>query len=291
MTDDDTGTNELPDLPDLSETDEAYVRDLLAALPPVPVPADLQARLDAALRAEAAAGPGPAEAAGPTDAQQPAAAGNVLALDGARRSRPARSTRILQVAAAGVLVVAGGLAVARYATSSPGTSGSASSAGGSAALAKADVVTHSGHVYGDETLVADVRSLATSRTPAPAERTNSYGVDGSTTSQPSPSGSPPTTAHGRSGGTPAAEPSVSASPLFTSDATLVPCLAALEDGMTQPETPLAMDQGTYHGEIALVVVLRGSVDPTHTYDVFVVGAQCGQDADAHLLKYQLVQVR
>ncbi len=46
--DDELGT----ELPPLSDADEAYVRDLLAALPPVPVPADLAARLDAALRAD-----------------------------------------------------------------------------------------------------------------------------------------------------------------------------------------------------------------------------------------------
>ena len=40
------------DLPELSAADEAFVRDLLATLPPVPVPDDLAARLDAALRDE-----------------------------------------------------------------------------------------------------------------------------------------------------------------------------------------------------------------------------------------------
>lgn len=279
MTEDETGTADLPDLPDLSEADEAYVRDLLAGLPPVPVPADLAGRLDAALRAEATAQAGPPQA------------GDVLALDRARRTGPPRSTRVLQIAAAGLVLVAGSLVVARYATSSSRTADSASGSGGSAALAEADVVTHSGHVYGDETLVADVRSLADHREPAPEQGKNGFDAE-SGTPQPSTGPGSPTRSEASPAATPAAQtPAVTAGPLFTSDATLVPCLAALEDGMPQPETPLAMDQGTYHGEVALVVVLRGSVDPGHTYDVFVVGAECGQDADAHLLKYQLVQVR
>ena len=44
-------------------------------------------------------------------------------------------------------------------------------------------------------------------------------------------------------------------------------------------------------EVRLVVVLPGSQDPTASYDVFVVGIACGQNADAHLLLYQLVEAR
>jgi hypothetical protein len=50
-----------------------------------------------------------------------------------------------------------------------------------------------------------------------------------------------------------------------------------------------MDQGTYRGQAALVVVLPGSQNPQTSYDVFVVGIACGQNADAHLLLYQLVE--
>ena len=70
---------------------------------------------------------------------------------------------------------------------------------------------------------------------------------------------------------------------------LVACLAAVEEGLPEPVTPLALDQGSFRGQAALVVVLPGSQDPKATYDVFVVGVGCGVDANAHLLTYQLVE--
>ena len=67
------------------------------------------------------------------------------------------------------------------------------------------------------------------------------------------------------------------------------CLAAVEEGLPDPVTPVAVDQGTYRDQAALVVVLPGSTNPSTSYDVFVVGISCGQNADAHLLLYQLVE--
>ena len=91
----------LPELPELSEADEAYVRDLLASLPPVPVPDDLAARLEAALRAEADQGGTP-----PSGASSATATVVPAGQPSRRAGQPQHP--VLQVAAAGLIVVAGG---------------------------------------------------------------------------------------------------------------------------------------------------------------------------------------
>ncbi len=275
------------ELPPLSDSDESYVRGLLASLPPVPVPADLAARLDAALLAEAAA-----------DAQAgtgPAAAATVVPLDARRAARGARSTRVLQVAAAGIVLVAGGFAVVKLTDNGSGQSTSAGVAAPAASAVEQAVVTHSGHEYSDETLVADVRSLATAH--APAERTATSGGSvsvGSPTATPSAtSQAEQPTATSDTGGPGSAKASPVRTFLFglasRPNSAVVACLAAVEEGLDQPVTPLAMDQGSYRGQAVLVVVLPGSQNPKTSYDVFVVGVGCGENADAHLLKYQLVE--
>ena len=112
------------DQPELSAADETFVRDLLATLPPVPVPDDLASRLDAALRTAADV------RAVPTGA---AAGATIVALDDARVRSHSRRARVLQVAAVSVLVVAGVLGVVKVAGSgsvaqtSTGTAGAAAS--------------------------------------------------------------------------------------------------------------------------------------------------------------------
>ena len=76
--------------------------------------------------------------------------------------------------------------------------------------------------------------------------------------------------------------------LFGTSSSLVPCLAAVEEGLPAAVQPVALDEGSYQGQPVLVVVLPGYADPKTTYDVFVVGAGCGQASDAHLVFYRLV---
>jgi hypothetical protein len=265
------------ELPALSAADEAYVRDLLASLPPVPVPDDLADRLDAALREEADRG-------GPAGQVLPAAA-TVVPLDSRRAARAARSTRILQVAAAGLIVVAGALGVAKLATHGNGTQATAGApAGGSVDEA---VVTHSGHTYTDATLVADVRSLATRH--EPADMAAGGGVDASPTGSPSTVSPRAATSPESSGAASAPKSMLVFGTATRAGPALVACLAAVEVGLDQPVTPLAMDQGSYRGQAALIVVLPGFKDPQNTYDVYVVGVGCGVNANAHMLTYQLVE--
>jgi hypothetical protein len=271
MTTHDPGT---PEPLDLSAPDEEFVRGLLAGLPAVAVPPDLSERLDAALR----------EAA-----RLPAAAPTVVPLAG--RARRAASTRLLEIAAA-VLVLAVGTVAGVKALSGSGDHRAVSTAAAAAAATTQSALTHSGHVYTDATLVTDVRALAAGRplTAGPPLSTDTGGVAArGSTGTPYSAASPTARSPEATGPGSAPSPQTrSPGPLFTSAAALVPCLAAVEDGLPAAVQPVALDQGSYQGLPVLVVVLPGSVDPQTTYDVFVVGAGCGQANDAHLVFYRSV---
>jgi hypothetical protein len=291
------------DLPELSDADETFVRDLLATLPPVPVPDELATRIDAALRSaadeRAAAGDAEPSDRSPGEAEQPAAAvgATVVALDDARVRRHSRRTRVLQVAAVSLLVVAGVLGVVKVAGSgsvaqtSTGAAGNAPSPDLSGSL-----LTHSGHAYSDATLVNDVRLLAAHESlPPTAPGTGQVGGSPRSpeaTGSSGPLASLPSTAGSGGFGSSVSQtptPALTGDTALSSRSGLVACLAAVEEGLPDPVTPLAVDQGTYREQAALVVVLPGSQNPKTSYDVFVVGILCGQNADAHLLTYQLVE--
>jgi hypothetical protein len=310
------------DLPELSAADETFVRDLLAGLPPVPVPDELATRIDAALRSAAderaaaadglggvaAAQDGGTDDGADADQQMPAAAAagaTVVALDDARVRRHSRRTRVLQVAAVSLLAAAGVLGVVKVAGSGSDaqTSTGAAGAGAPSPNLSGSLLTRSGHAYSDATLVDDVRLLAAHETlPAAAPYTGDIASRSAQGTGPTPgpqaTGSPSATAtpspkasttFGSSGEGLLPSPTPTGDTAVTSHAGLVACLAAVEEGLPDPVTPLAMDQGTYRGQAALVVVLPGSQNPQTSYDVFVVGIACGQNADAHLLLYQLVE--
>jgi hypothetical protein len=286
MTADDGAT----DLPAISAADDAFVRELLATLPPIPIPDDLAERLDSALRSaaqEADPAAGPASAS----ADSSGAGTTVVALDDARARSQSRRTRVLQVAAAGVLVCAGVIGVVKIAGSNSVPSASTGAGGAVAAgpSVPTTLLTHSGHAYTDATLVSDVRSLVDHKSLPAGYGVNSGGTSGSPSSPgsevPTPTGevrSPtPSSSQLTDGGSTGGDTAVS------SQAGLVACLAAVEVGAPSPVTQLAVDQGQYRGKAALVVVLPGSQHPATSYDVFVVGIACGQNDDAHLLTYQL----
>ncbi len=306
MTSHDDRVDEVDDVPELSAADEAFVRSLLAELPAVTVPADLADRLDAALLAARDEPAEPAEDTEGTrfveaddqaedDRSEGEAAGaatvgtTVVALDEARVRRSSRRTRVLQVAAVSVLAVAGVAGIAKIAGSGRVAETSTAAGGGASAVPSLEqsLLTHSGHAYTDATLVADVRTLAAHETPPAGGGT--YAVSTPTSSTGSLSASPqkePTPSQTADSG----QPSVSTDKgALISRSGLVACLASVEEGLPEPVTPVAVDQGSYRGQVALVVVLPGAIDPSTSYDVFVVGIACGQNADAHLLTYQLVE--
>lgn len=287
MTDDTDHTDDFDDTDDfaeLSPEDQAYVSGLLAALPTVTMPADVAARIDAAL-AELPAFPDLPELPESPDVPAPAAVATVVPLDEHRAARALRRTRVLQVAAGVVLLAAGAVGVAKLAG---GTSGGSVATTAGDAKAEVAQMTRSGHEYTDATLVSDVHALVDHRSLGAAAPN---AVEATT-----PPATPSTGSPGVSAGSASASATASASrgptfQLFSSAAVLRPCLATVQEGLADPVQPVALDQGVYRGQLVLVVVLPGSADPATTWDVFVVGADCGQGGDAHLLVYRLVPKR
>ena len=156
------------DLPELSAADETFVRDLLATLPPVPVPDDLASP----------AGRRPARST-PTQAERTADAAAVPTGAGRRRHGrrtgrrqgalalapgpgPRRSPRSACWSVAGVLGVVKVAGSGSVAQTSTGTAGAAASP-----QVDSSLMTRSGHAYSDATLVNDVRLLA-AHEPLPA---------------------------------------------------------------------------------------------------------------------------
>jgi hypothetical protein len=261
--------------------DEELVRTLLADLPALTMPADVSARLHAALAAEAATRPVAAAAADEDAQAAPDTDAPVATSDGAvavtatvvpiqAGRRPPRRTRVLQVAAVAVLVVAGGaLAVRTLGSGSTGQSTTASAANPERAL------THSGHVYTEASLMTDAGLLAThGRLP-----TQGTGNDSQKVSSPPPGTQP---ASGETGQPSPVTTGTSTAQLFAVQSELVSCLVTLED-TAKISLPLAMDTGYYRGQPAMVVVFPSSVDPATKLDVFVVGASCGLDGNEALL--------
>lgn len=247
----------------LSGEDDAYVTALLAGLPAVAMPADVAARLDAAL-AEAALAP--------------VAAATVVPIASARTARW-RDPRILKAAAAVVLVLGGGGLAVKMITSG-GNEGSTTAAAGGAPRAER-LSANSAHAYTADSLAADVRALVAGTLPK-ASTTGQDSAAGGTL-QPHPTGS---------GAVSIPNPGYTANldkplqELTSTVDTLAPCIAALEEGITAV-TPYAIDAGTYDGRPALIVVLPNKED-AKSYDVFVVGARCGQGNDADFITYKRV---
>jgi hypothetical protein len=272
----DDGDDAREPVPTLTTDDEAFLAGLLGSLPPVTMPPDVAAGLDAALARESAE----RAATGTTEAAEPApGSATVVPLDVARR-RGQRRTRILQAAAAVVLVVAGGaIAVNVVRGGSSSTGGGNTSAGGTPQLSLP--VADTGHTYTAQTLDADVQALAagTLATTSPHLPT---GMSGGETTTPSPQAS-------ESASTPSTATPVPAPSRTTWSVTaLVACLAAVEGDSAHGVVPVAMDQGVYAGQAVLVIVLPGIIDPAKTYSVFIVGPTCGQNADADMLRYESV---
>jgi hypothetical protein len=263
---------------ELSAADQSFVAGLLADLPAATMPADVAARIDAAL----AELPPLAEPAGP------GAAATVVPFAAPSRPVPRwRSPRVLQVAAALVVVVGAGVVGVKAVTAHT-SSPAASAASGAASAQVGTATTQSNGAYTAAALVPEVHSLLSGA--AREAATPSAAAGGAVAAVPSPD----TAAGGSTAPTADSPAPVSVGPLdpalrrlMSSTAALAPCIAAIENGLTAYVAPLAIDAGTYEGRPALIVVLPGADDPT-SYDVWIVGPTCGASQDAALIRYQSV---
>lgn len=249
---------------------ELAVSAQLAALDLPPLPTDLAARLDAALRDQAV----------------PAVEGaSVTTLPVAREGRSAASTRWLAAAAASVLLLGGiGFGITQLSGSDAGSNTSANGGAADSTLAVPGlnlVRNDTGNEYGDRAaLTAAVPGLiagtAASQRAAGAAA-NSMGAPPAADSMAAPA--PKSAASGE----PKTESfQMAADPLarLREDAGLANCLLALLPPDDASVQPLALDYGTYKGAPAMVVVLPGAV--SGKLDVFIVGPACSQANDSTL---------
>lgn len=240
---------------------DARVVDTLHRLPVPAVPADLAARLHAALRAE--------EPLAPTRA----ASVTALPADGGRRSGRghSRGRSWLPAAAAAVLAVSGlGLGVAALSGGSGGSDESAAtaldSAGGAAGLDL--LTTSSGTDWSDPAAVSralpgvlDGQDEVALTAPQPVAESAEDDAD---TAAP--------------GGVSAL--AVDGLERLRTPEGLASCLSAVLPPDEPDLVPLAVDYATYAGEPALAVVLPDP-DPAQV-SVFVVGAGCSAEGDQTL---------
>jgi hypothetical protein len=244
-----------------------------AAGPVEPIPADVASRLDAALATAA------------TEPADVAAASTVLPLQGApaahRRERSSpRGLRLLQAAAAAVVVLGlGGLAVSALhgGSDSGGTADTAGAASGGSAGAKSAAVpiTASGRDWTPTTLAAAAPALAAG-TYGPAfaaydDNTRKSAASGSSVPTPAAPRLPSTTASGSSG--PAEHGTAAGAAGKLADPTaLRACVTNLTDGDTTMQ-PLAVDLARWQGQPAAVLVFPTAGDPA-SLDVYVVAPDC-----------------
>ena len=216
----------------------------------------------------------PDELAGRLDqtlAEQPRAASlTITPLAVARRNRLNRDNRILQAAAAAVLVLAAtGIGISAYQGNHPQGTAADSAAGGSpqeSSDGPAPVLS-TGTDYDQDTIVAAVpRLMAADASKALAN--------------PEPSGSPSR----------ASDYAASGANRLSNPAALTACVSAITDDADTPviekATPLVIDIAKFDHKPATVIILAAP-DRADRLDVFVVGPTCGP-ADAALLHYARV---
>ncbi len=241
----------------------AVVRAQLAALPPVPMPPTVAARIDTALRRAA---PSKAAASGATRGR-PAASGTVLPLPD-RHRRPGRFTMPAGAVAAGVaLLLAGAVGFGALRSGETNHTSSATAgrkaAGAPGAIAPAHPVA-SGRNYSATTLVTGVRALVTT---SAAADSRGRAADGS--SSPGLTSLPADAALGR----------------LRQPAALQACVTELAG---QPGVrPLAVDYARFQGAPAVIIVLPDR-DPAKV-QAWVVGPNCAA-SQADLKRYAVVRL-
>jgi hypothetical protein len=274
VTDDTTGTG-LPDDrtgpdtpgPEATPEQEAYAAGLLASLraDDPEIPDHVAARIDGVLAELRRTEPVAAGAAGAlvdsddattTVAGAPAGTdATVLPMPAARReSGTTRTFRWVAGAAAAVIVVAGGAAVIRGATGGSGNSTTSLSAGDASGSRGPAPIRSSGTDYSRAELAAQATALVASASKG----------------EPAPEVAPATPEPAQTEGTgeqPAAR-------MLLSPDTLPACLEQLTGA--PGATPVAVDQGTYEGKPADIVVLPSPDDPQRL-EVWVIGPGCTRE--------------
>lgn len=263
-------------LAELREAEPA-VSAALRSLPSLPLPDDVAARLDAALRDLGA----DVAVREPTLARTPSTA-TVTTLPTPAAAAGRSPMRWLTAAAASlVLLVGGGLGISALSGSDAGST-TAGGAGSALGLVRNDT----GADYADrDALVAAVPSLldgsaasgaAALSAPVPAQAApkadDQAQSDGTAGSAADPGAPAPEAMTNREAGDPLAR--------LRTDAGLADCLVALLPPDEPDVAPLALDYGSYAGTPAMVVLLPGAV--SGKVDVFVVGPGCSQANDSTL---------
>lgn len=240
--------------------------------------ADFEAlgQIPSRLAGAAEVGAFPEELAGRLDqtlAEQPRGASlTITPLAAARRNRLTRDNRVLQMAAAAVLVLAAtAIGVSAYQGGrSQGTAADSAAAGGSPReFSNGSVsVLSTGTDYNQDTVLAAVPRLLTADAPK-AVAANPGASDGPTR---------------------ASDQAASGASRLSDAGALAACVSALADDVDTPvietATPLVVDIAKFDGKPATVIVLAAP-DRADRLDVFVVGPSCAP-ADAALLHYARV---
>jgi hypothetical protein len=252
----------------------ADVTGSLASLPPVPMPAERAAALDAALA-------GLAEVDGrPVDQPPAPPPDTVVPLDAARQRRAGWSTRVVTAAAsvAGVLLVSAvGYSLLSSGSGDAGGALEADGSGerGATPLTDQVVAEQSGRAYRKATLDQQVNTLLVSHDTPLTSTPTPTPTDG----QVSPTPEPYVTA------------TVSSSPTTFRAAIVDPAVlrTCLVDYLGLTDTaPLAVDVGTFNGTPAAVVVIPDTSDPAQAW-VYVVDPNCS-GPDATLLYWAVVDL-
>jgi hypothetical protein len=261
--------------PSATPAQDADVRALLGTLraEDVPIPDDVVRRINAAVVAERVASTLPDSPAALVDAgtgtSGRGASVTVLPTGEERRGRSSRGLTTLLAVAAAVVVVVG---VGAMIKGTGGLSAETSSSAGAASSAPEDssggsTVNASGQDYSAALLAAQARDLVDGKL---VEATPAVGTGATAPTAPTPSTPATRSAQGYS---------------LADRATLAQCVTSLTGGTAV--TPVAVDEGTYEGKPAQVVVLPTDGDPA-SLDVWVVAPGCGNGTEPTVLEFQRV---
>jgi hypothetical protein len=219
----------------------------LGALPAVPLPADVAARLQSALR----------------DGAATAGTGTVTTLPTARRD----AMRWLPAAAAVVVLLAG----AAFGISRLGNDSTSSTSAAGSSSAKSALNLRRNNTGTDYTDRASIAAAVPGLLDGSRELADSAKAAGASPAATTPQrGAPPAMAQ------------AAADPLerLRTEAGLADCLVALLPPDDPSVLPLAIDYATFRGTPAMVVVLPGAT--ANKLDIFVVGPGCSRANDSTL---------
>jgi hypothetical protein len=258
--------------PEATPEQEAFVASLLGSLraDDPAMPDDVVRRLDAVLAQERLAAPAAAGSLAAASADLDADAGaapaslpdnvSVLPARSERRGPSSRSFKLVTGIAAATVLVAGAAAV-----SSGVLGGGAGDTSGGSAVAAA-VIQDSGTAYSSQSLDTQAERLVAK---AYSEGDTGGELAPEATSQASPSTPDPRVTPSTTATAAATEPAPPPVPLTAES--LDACIERITEG--DGGEPLLVDQGSYDGRAAIVIVLP-ALDAERAVDVWVVTAPC-----------------